>query len=159
MLKTFSKTVKTLPLLAVMGALVACGARANVVESGTWFETAYAVWIAPNNTEQFRVETRLNNGDWLAVDTELVRQINTATHTWRVDVPGLRNTAGSSYSLRILNAANNNVLATVNNLVATPFDRQGYAFSPNSVNGLTTTTGGYNEDGTVRADAEIIYVT
>jgi pectate lyase len=128
------------------------------VRAGVWYETAYAEWGADPADTRFNVQFRLNGGGWRNVDDELVRKIDTTSNTWRVDVPGLLNIAGTSYDIRILDAAGKE-LHLVTGLVPEPFDRQGYAFSPNPGNSVTTTTGGYNRYGTAPHNAQIIYLT
>jgi pectate lyase len=127
--------------------------------SGAWFETVWAEWTAASSgTARFSVKYRLNGGAWKDVDDQLVRIIDTDSKTWRVDVPGLLSTSGSIYDLRVLDS-NNKEVHLFTGLAPKPYDRQGYAFALNTVNGLTTTTGGYNADGTVPSNAEIVYVT
>jgi pectate lyase len=122
-----------------------------------WFETAYAEWQAPADSA-WSAQTRLNGGAWQNVDPQLVRPVGAEIGIWRVDVPGLSIAPGASYDLRILDASGAQA-HIVSGLVARPFDRQGYAFSPNSTNGAQTTTGGYSADGTAPANAQIVYVT
>jgi len=124
---------------------------------GVWYETAWAEWQGKADDDRFFAQIRLNGGDWKNVDNELVRKID-GGNTWRVDIPGLSNTPGSTYDVQILNAAFTPIYM-ITGLRPVPFDRQGYAFSLNPENGQTTTNGGYNDDGTIKEDAVIYYIT
>jgi pectate lyase len=132
------------------------------VNGGVWYENVFLEWMAPVEMQSFKAEIlQLGTGIWKPVDKELVRQINSRVNLWRVDVPGLNNTPGVKYALRVksVDSLTNNIVASQNNIVALAFDRQGYAFSDNYVNGLKNTTGGYNLNGTVSKDAQVVYVT
>ncbi|MCL2521113.1 MAG: hypothetical protein FWE37_08980 [Spirochaetaceae bacterium] len=141
---------------------------------GVWFETAFAEWRAPEGMTSFTVEV-YDGAAWVSLDEHqggngnlsgmpegqrthsqfLVRQVDSVTGTWRVDVPGLSNGYHSAdqpiYGLRISSGAT--TLATITNLRPVAFDRQGYAFVGNPA------PGAYNQDGTVKANASIFYVT
>lgn len=129
------------------------------LQPGIWFESAYAEWIAREGDDQFFAQIMRNDqNDWQNVDNELVRLVDAERNIWRVDVPGLRNTPGTSYDLRVLNNSGT-VVHLLAGLVPQPFDRQGYAFSLHPESSRFFTSGGYNRDGTVPNNAEIIYLT
>ncbi len=81
------------------------------------------------------------------VDSPLVRQQDDTTA--RVDVVGL--TSGV-YSLRV--TASNNKTKTVNGIYVNEDDRSGYAHFGN-----TTGIGAYNNDGTLKSNATVVYLT
>lgn len=143
--------------------------------AGTWFETAHAIWQGSADSD-FTVEVRTlgavdwRNGllieDWLTewetVDAELVRLVDPARNTWRVDIPGLPE---GSYEIRVLE--NGTVKHLFENLETRRFPRYGAAFVPSTEmnffgpNDLAPVgaVGGYLPDGRVNPEARIVYVT
>lgn len=117
------------------------------VLSGAYFEAVYATWQDANALNA-KVSYKLSTASsWVEVDQALVRQISTTTA--RVDVVGLKE---GSYDLKIETSAQNNLL--VNNIYTRRNDRSGYAHF-NYTEGI----GGYNDDGTLKSNAIVVYVT
>lgn len=122
--------------------------RLTLTDSGAWFETAYAQWSKYNGASSYNVYYKLSSSNtYTKVDAELVRGT-------RVDIPGLK--GNTNYTIKIVPVVSNKeVTSAAASFTVTPaaHDRSGYAF----FNGKTT--GGYNADGSVPSNANIIYVT
>ena len=152
--------------------------------AGTWFETAWATWTG-NPVGGYTAFVRLRPGQhayywrtgepindpawdialgWVEVDSELVRLVDPARGTWRVDIQGLPR---GSYDVEIRDAGGT-VVHEFGNLQTTSFHRYGAAFVPSSElvgNSATTNfalngaTGGYLSDGRIDPNAVVMYVS
>ncbi len=172
-------------ILTTFGAAPADAAPSVPTEvkgaAGTWFETAFATWTAEVDST-FEVYVRGKNvidwrdgspiTDWLtdwtlvndSANAPLVRVVDPARSTWRVDIPGLPQ---GDYEIQV-RAENGRVRHIFSDLRTTSFSRNGAAFVPSSEsNGfegsndfaLDGSTGGYLPDGRVDPAAAIVYVT
>ncbi|MBP3250723.1 MAG: hypothetical protein J6M48_10285 [Ruminococcus sp.] len=108
---------------------------------GGWFEAAYAEWntnaIGGNVTVSY---AESGSDAFTQVDSQLIRGD-------RVDIPGLK--GDTSYDLRITGDKGSSQCS----VRTSSFDRTGYAHY-NFQN-----IGAYNDDGTVKPDVTVIYVT
>ena len=112
-----------------------------ITASGGWFEAAYAQWDASAIGSDVKVSYAPAGGtDFTPVDAELVRGN-------RVDIPGLK--GNTTYTVRIEGSAGTDE-CTVTTMA---FDRTGYAHYEFS------DIGGYLDDGTLKPDVTVIYVT
>ena len=111
-------------------------------------EKAAFEWV-DSNPEGAKVEYRLTGESaYTVVDEELVRA--TDDQTARVDIVGLK--GGAEYDFKITTSANDEL--TVNGMRVNSYDRSGYAhFNYNQG------VGAYNDDGTLKDNALVIYVT
>ncbi|WP_223596535.1 pectate lyase family protein [Neobacillus bataviensis] len=150
-------------------------------EAGTWFETAFATWTGRSEAK-YEVYVRGTNvidwrdgsqitgwlEDWTLVNdsanAKLVRVVDPARNTWRVDIPGLPQ---GEYEIQVRDE-NGTIIHTFTNLKTCSFVRNGAAFLPsNDSNGFSGSNdfaldgaiGGYLPDGRVDPNATIIYVT
>ena len=117
----------------------------QVTLTGYSFETIYCEWTPIEGADSYNVYC-----DGVKVDTELIRNYGTY---YRCDVLGLK---AGEYTIDILPVQNGAEVtsaktsfkkSTINHI------REGYAF----VNG--TSSGAYNDDGTLKSDARVLYVT
>lgn len=117
---------------------LAVGAELKVEKSGGWYEYAFAEWTG----DAASVEYALKGSDsFTAVDSELIRGN-------RVDIPGLK--GNTEYTLKIVGTDGTTATTDVQTM---SYDRSGYAhFNSDNV-------GAYNDDGTLKSDADVIYVT
>ena len=109
---------------------------------GGWFETAYAEWDASKIGSNVSVSYKESAASsYTNVDKELIRGN-------RVDIPGLK--GNTSYDVKITGSS-----ATAE-FTVTPmaYDRSGYAHWKRSEG-----VGAYNNDGTLKSGATVIYVT
>ncbi len=126
-----------------------------ITESNGWHESVYAKWTAFENAESYNVYVRAVSGDYVKLDAELVREY---PEYYRADAPGL---AAGKYIMKIVPVVNGSEVtagaAETGELSVDNFVREGFAFSEYSPYGYTT--GAYNKDGTLRSDAEVVYLT
>ncbi len=101
---------------------------------------------APANA---KVEYKLHDGvsAYAEADGELIRATSGGA---RADILGLR--GGASYDFKI--TTGDGAVLTVTNVLVSAYDRSGYAHF-NYSEGV----GAYNDDGTLKADAVVVYVT
>ena len=110
-------------------------------------ECAAFEWTSSDASSD-RVEYRLSATDsFTAVDEELIRQLD--SDTARVDIVGLK--GGNAYDFRIVSGG---VTYIKSGVTVSSYDRSGYAHF-----GATEGVGGYNDDGTPKSGAVIVYVT
>lgn len=119
---------------------------AKITSYGVYAEAAYMEW-QESNISSVKVEYKLSNeSSFTSVDKELIRKKNNSTA--RVDVLGLK---AAQYDFRI--TTSNNEILEMKNVSISNYDRSGYAHFNTS-----TAIGGYNNDGTVKKNATIVYV-
>ena len=96
-----------------------------------------------------KVEYKLSSATrYTAIDKQLIRQITDTVA--RADAPGLK--GGEKYDFKI--TSSDGKTAYAKEVVISSHDRTGYAHH-NYTNGV----GAYNDDGTLKAGAKVIYVT
>ncbi len=129
-------------------------------ESAGYEEGVYAEWAPVTGADGYKAYVSSNGSTFTAVDNELIREY---ADYWRVDVVGL---AAGTYSIKVeavtVDAATKEttVIAsgTTEGLTVTNYDRSGFAFSSNT-GSLGSGSGAYNDDGTLKSGAQVIYVT
>ncbi len=140
--------------------VTALAATTNVTftKSGGWLESAYAEWSPVSGANGYNVYYKpaaASDAQYLKLDGQLMRQYPTY---FRADALGL--TPGS-YVIKVVPTASGTELlsaaATTATLTVKAHTREGFAFSAQSP--LKTGSGGYNNDGTVPSNAQIIYIT
>ena len=113
-------------------------------------ESAYAEWNAVSGATDYHVYVK-SGSSYTLVDNMLVRQYPTC---FRVDVPGL---AAGCYQLKVVpvigGKEDESKAGETAALNVEAHDRSGFGF----VEG--TSSGAYNEDGTLRENAVVLYVT
>ena len=103
---------------------------------------------AGKSASNYTIKYKLHSASsYLTLDSELVRNI--ATNNIRFDIVGI---AEGSYDYQILEGTN--VLYTGENVSVIAHDRSGYAHF-----GYTNGVGAYKDDGTLKANAVVVYVT
>lgn len=125
---------------------------ASFTKVGGHFETAYAQWSFLTGVDQYKVyvkKAKANDSTYQQLGDELIRRYPTYM---RVDAVGL---AEGSYVLKVEGLRNNAVQATMvtDPITVLAHDRSGFAH----FNG--TASGAYNEDGTLKSNATVLYVT
>lgn len=139
-------------LLALCASVCALQASAAITEQAGWFETAYAKWEPVAGADDYDVYVKPEGGQYTQLDAELVRQYPTY---FRADAVGL---AAGTYRLKVVPKAKGAELGSAletGALVVKPHDRSGFAHYKNTPNAI----GAYNDDGTLKANAKVIYIT
>ncbi|MBP0967825.1 MAG: silent information regulator protein Sir2, partial [Oscillospiraceae bacterium] len=110
-----------------------------------WFETVYAEWTPVSGASGYNVYA-----DGRQIDSMLIRQYN---GYYRTDIPGLK---AGSHTVRVVplfSGSEDSSAAAEQTVTVRAYDRTGFGW----VNG--TSSGAYNEDGTLRSGAVVLYVT
>ena len=123
-------------------------------------ESIYAEFTPVKNADSYNAYYQLNGTSaWTKIDDPLIRLYkDNDDYFYRVDAVGLK---AGTYSLKINpvinNAEDTSKGKTANGIIAVAYDRTGFAFSKNST--YKSGSGAYNDDGTLKAGAQVIYVT
>ena len=125
----------------------------TITESKGWQESAYAKWSLLSSAKTYNVYVKGGQyADYTKVDEQLVRNYGSYG---RVDVVGLK---AGNYSLKVVAVgADGKEMAAhgiADNLKVVNYDRQGFAHK-----GVKDGVGAYNNDGTLKAGAKVLYVT
>lgn len=122
----------------------------SLTEARGWFESVYAKWELLDGATSYHVYVK-GTGDYERVDQQLVRNYGSYG---RVDVPGL---AAGNYSLKVVPVIGGVEVedkgAQIGGLLAVAYDRNGFAHF-----GATEGVGAYNDDGTLKQNARVVYV-
>lgn len=132
-----------------------------IIKSAGYEEGAYAKWEAVDGADGYMAYIASAGGRYARIDDDLIRKYDSY---WRVDTVGL---AKGTYYMKVdavvLGEENGTSTATViatsatKALKVTNYDRSGFAFSEQSP--CKTGSGAYNDDGTLKDNAQVIYVT
>ena len=130
----------------------------TILNSQGWLESAYVEWAPVTNATGYNVYYKLANASdssYEQLDTELIRQYSSYM---RADILGV---SAGDYIIKIVPIINGEedtlAAAMTTSLTVTPHVREGFAFSSESPMG--TGSGGYNDDGTIPSNAQILYVS
>ena len=130
----------------------------SFTKTGGWLESAYAEWTPVTDATGYNVYCKLATApddQYVKVDALLVREY--PLH-FRVDVLGL---AAGDYVIKVVPTKEgteiSSAAAVTPSLNVKAHTREGFAFSPLSP--MKTGSGGYNDDGTVPENAQIVYIT
>jgi hypothetical protein len=144
--------IATLMSLTSVMAVISFAASSGITEAGGWLESAYVEWAPISGANGYNVYVKSSDAsDWTRIDDMLIRQYK---DYWRADAVGLK---AGSYQLKVIPVKDASEMSdkalTTDSLSVLAHDRSGFAF----VNG--TSSGAYNEDGTLRSNTRVIYVT
>lgn len=120
----------------------------SITASAGYEEGAYVEFNTVSGISSYSVgyKTKGSSNNYQTIDSELVR-VNNATGTVRADVVGL---AKGNYTLQVIAGSQ----TKTTDVSVTNYDRSGYAHF-----NYTSGIGGYNDDGTPKSGANIVYVT
>ncbi len=131
----------------------------TITESAGYEEGAYAEWAPVEGADGYKAYVSKDGENYSLIDNELIRQY---ADYWRVDMVGL--TAGTYYikveAVKVDESTKetNVISSTVTEaLSVSNYDRSGFAFS--SISRLGSGSGAYNEDGSLKSGAQVVYVT
>ena len=125
----------------------------DITEAKGWMESVYVKWNLYSGATSYTVYIKGGKyADYTKIDNQLVRNYGTYG---RADVVGL--VAGSGYSIKVVPVINGTEDATkasiAIDIAVANYDRSGFAHLNN------TGVGAYNDDGTLKSDARVLYVT
>lgn len=120
----------------------------QMVQAGGWNECLYGVFKGISDADVTGVSYSGPTSGKLSGDDLAYLVRNTSDGNLRVDIPGL---SAGTYTLKLTTAKGN---ATVSGIQVAAQDRSGYAHF-----NYTAGVGAYNDNGTLKADALVLYVT
>ncbi len=123
----------------------AAEASVKITKSVGYQEAAYVEWTSVTGAEGYNVYC-----DGVQLDTMLIRQYS---GYFRADAIGLKAGSHTLKIVPVINGKEDNSKAASAAVTSTAHDRSGFGF----VNG--TSSGAYNEDGTLKSNAIVVYVT
>lgn len=142
---------KTILCLSILLVSLGASAAISITNAEGWFESAYAEFEL-GGYDSFNAYVAPVSGQYTQLDAALIRSYDTYG---RVDALGL---AAGSYKIKVVPVQNGAEVATeaveTGSLIVAAYDRTGYAHF-NHPEGV----GAYNNDGTLKAGARVIYVT
>ena len=141
---------------AFAGKVKAVAAGLTLTEQSGWLESAYVEWQPVKNAEGYVAyvkEASASDDAYEKLDDTLIRQY---ADYWRADALGLKE---GSYVMKVTAVLKDGktVSESTSSLEVEKYDRSGFAFSENSK--FQTGSGAYNDDGTLKKNAQVIYVT
>ena len=141
---------------AFAGKEKAVAAGLTLTEQSGWLESAYVEWQPVKNAEGYVAyvkEASASDDAYEKLDDTLIRQY---ADYWRADALGLKE---GSYVMKVTAVLKDGktVSESTSSLEVEKYDRSGFAFSENSK--FQTGSGAYNDDGTLKKNAQVIYVT
>lgn len=129
-----------------------------ITKSNGSLETGEVEWKAVEGANGYNVYYKLeneNNSAYKKLDNELIRKYSSY---YRADALGLKEGRYVFKVVPIINNSEDTSKESVSNGINVKANtREGFAFSKESEMG--TASGGYNDDGTVRSDTQIIYIS
>ena len=133
-------------------------ASGAITEASGWLETAYVKWTPVTGATGYNVYVKsasASDSAYVQLDDELIRKYPSYM---RADAVGLR---AGDYVMKIvpLNNGKENTSAAIvsDKLTVNAHDRSGFTFSSNSP--VKNGVGAYNNDGTLKSNASVLYVT
>jgi len=118
---------------------------ASAGEAGGWYESAYITWAPVSGASGYNVYA-----DGKQIDSTLIRQYN---GYYRADALGLKAGSHTLKAVPVISGKEDSSKAIEKTVTVKAFDRSGFGW----VNG--TSSGAYNEDGTLKSGAVVLYVT
>ncbi|WP_405031144.1 pectate lyase family protein [Paenibacillus hexagrammi] len=152
-------------MLSLVLSIMVCGivstakadaAGVTITGSGGWNETAYVEWAPVSSAEGYNVYVKSSgaaDSQYQQIDTELIRKYPS---NWRADAVGL---AAGNYVMKVeARLAGGSTSSAVTGVISVAaHDRSGFAFSSDSMYG--TGSGAYNDNGTLKSGAQVVYIT
>ena len=152
----FLMAVCMLVSLLPMGAAAAETNSAGIIEAKGHLESAYVEWSFVDGADGYNVYVQASGASgWTQLDDMLIREYSSYM---RADALGLK---AGKYVLKVVplvgGEEQESAALETKVLDVLAHDRSGYGFASGSTYG--TASGAYNNDGTLRSDAQVIYVT
>ncbi len=121
----------------------------TITQTTGWLESAYIQWNPVSGAESYRVYYSGNGITNKLIDNQLIRSYGSY---FRADIPGL---SAGNYTFKVVPVTNNTegTGTTSSSVTVLAQDRTGFAHSDGRV------PGAYNLDGTLKANAVVLYIT
>ncbi|MBR1688695.1 MAG: pectate lyase [Prevotella sp.] len=129
--------------------------KVSITEARGWFETAYVKFTPYDGAKSYNVYIKGGNyADYTKIDAQLVRDYGTYG---RADVLGL--VKAENYAIKVVpvNESGSEIASAANEatgISVVNYDRSGFAHKD-----ATEGIGAYNNDGSLKANANVVYVT
>ena len=126
----------------------------EITESKGWLESAYVKWAPYEGATSYVVYVKGGQfADWTKIDNMLVRDYGSYG---RADMVGLK--AASGYAFKVVPVVGEQEDATkastAEDITVKAYNREGFAHKT-----WTSGVGAYNNDGTLKSNARVLYVT
>ena len=134
-------------------------AAVTINKAGGWLETAWVEWTNLSGAQSYNVYVSEANADsWTKLDYELVRNYGTYG---RADALGLK---AGNYKLKVVPVGSDGKEKTdeasiTDNLEVRAHNRQGFAHFNRPTSGWLEGVGAYKNDGTLKDNAIVLYIT
>lgn len=137
-------------LLSIL-SIVSMQAQVSITHSEGWFESAYLTWQPYSGADMYNVYIKAEDeSTWQQLDKELIRNYG---YYGRADMVGLK---AGNYLFKIEATKNGSVIAgseaTTSVFTVKAHDRGGFAHKDG------VAVGAYNNDGTLKANARVLYI-
>ena len=139
-------------MVMCMAFICATPASAAITKEYGWFESAAVEWEAVSGATDYNVYVKPAGGTYTRLDKELVRKY---ADFYRADALGLK---AGSYQMKVVpvisGSEDESKAMETSALTVTAHDRSGFAHV-----GMPGGIGAYKNDGTLKDNARVIYVT
>lgn len=143
---------KLFTCILAMATAITTFAQVNITRSAGWLETAYVEWTGQAAYTNYHVYVKPESGNYTQIDSMLVRNYGTC---FRAEALGLK---AGTYRMKVVPVQGNQELTAqaqeTPSLSVSAHDRNGFAHA-----GRTAGVGAYNNDGTLKQNAIVLYVT
>jgi pectate lyase len=153
-----NKTLSNDMNIPLMANIANESATINILESQGWLESAHVEWGPVTGATAYEVYYKAasdSDSQYKKIDGNLIRKYPSY---FRADVLGL---VAGDYVVKIVpvigGAVDISAQAITQTLQVKAQAREGFGFSAQSP--MKTSSGGYNDDGTVASNAQILYIT
>ena len=150
--------VMTLASVVITDIQPVHAASGAITEAKGWFETAYVKWTPVSGATGYNVYVKsasATDAAYVQLDDELIRKYPSYM---RADALGLR---AGDYVMKVVPVVNGKEDASAaivsDTMTVSAYDRSGFTFSSNSP--VKNGVGAYNNDGTLKSGASVLYVT
>ncbi len=133
----------------------AAASTVNIYSCAGVQEAAYIEWAAVSGAAHYYVSYSSNGTSFTDIDDQLIRQY---PDRWRADLIGLK---AGSYTIKVTakNSSGSVVAEGTKTCTVVAHDRTGFTFHPSSTRYDGGGCGAYNADGTLKSNANVLYVT
>lgn len=143
---------KVILFLALTTCCFLAHGQVSIKQAKGWFESAYITWDLYNGADMYNVYVKKSGAaSWTQLDEELIRN-----YGWygRADALGL---AAGNYQFKVEAVKSGSVIAgsaaESGTVAVASYDRAGFAHKDGDA------VGAYNSDGTLKANARVLYIT